>query len=157
MHLALKHQDQFVVLFGTEEHLVVLILILLYRSWNIKYIFYLSCYSISAINFFMQRDFLNVLIMFSPSYTSVVSTKYERALCVTIPQASFMQLICSSKVQVILTNSDTYYRWIRRISQQTHFTTEIRNILTVCSAYHSESTFLSYAVVNFSVLWLRGM
>lgn len=64
MHLALKHQDQFVVLFGTEEHLVVLILILLYRSWNIKYIFYLSCYTINAINFFMQRDFLNVLIMF---------------------------------------------------------------------------------------------
>lgn len=79
MHLALKHQDQFIVLFGTEEHLVVLILILLYRSWNIKYIFYLSCYTISAINFFMQRDFLNVLIMFSPSYTSVVSTKYEHS------------------------------------------------------------------------------
>lgn len=30
-------------------------------------------------------------------------------------RASSMQLICSSKVQVILTNSETYYRWIRRI------------------------------------------
>lgn len=27
----------------------------------------------------MQRDFLNVLIMFSPSYTFVVSTKYEHS------------------------------------------------------------------------------
>lgn len=32
MYLALKHQNQFVVLCGTVEHLVVLILILLYRS-----------------------------------------------------------------------------------------------------------------------------
>lgn len=67
--------------------------------------------------------------------------------------------VCSSEVQVILTNNEAYYKCIRLnldylivykiISQQAHFTTEIRNILTVCSAYHSESTFLSYSSRKF--------
>lgn len=114
MYLALKHQNQFVVLFGTEEHLVVLILILLYRSWNIKYIFYLSlCYTISAINFFMQRNFPNVWIMFPQSDTFCCCWYQVWALCTIIPWTSSNAYLCMLIRNEIYfwINNEAYYKF----------------------------------------------
>lgn len=94
----------------------------------------------------MQRDFLNVLIMFLQAILLLLAPSMRtlhRSPPEPVSRSSYAHPKCRlSSPTVDQTNP----------SQQTHFITEIRNILTVCSAYHFESTFLSYAVVNFSVL-----
>lgn len=152
MDLALKHQNQFVVLSGTEEHLVMLILILLYRSWNIKYILSIMLHNQCYQFFYAKRlsqCFNHVFsewyfLSFAPSMSALHHCSTSRF---------YATHVCSSEVQAVLINNEVYYTCIRltldnliayeTTCQQAHFTTGIRPILAVCSAYHSESTFPS--------------
>lgn len=89
MDLALKHQNQFVVLSGTEEHLVMLILILLYRSWNIKYILSIMLHNQCYQFFYAKRLSQCFNRVFSEWYFLLFAP--STSICITVPRASFMQ------------------------------------------------------------------
>lgn len=106
----------------------------------------------------MQRNFLNVPIMFLSSDTVVtVATRNGHSASRPHAPASLQSCVCSLEMEAhFLINNEAQYKFLKLsldsfIAYQmcsfvlagAHFTTEIRNFLTVCSAYHSESTFLS--------------